>query len=336
MTLKIGFIGAGKAGCSFGKYLTVCVTEAGTNNDGSDTSSCAPQIEVAGYYSKSTESAAYAAKLTGSEQFESLEYTAASCDLIFLTVPDGNIEEVFQELVSESRKTGLSLENKIFAHLSGSLSSNILSAPVDPGISNNIDNSSVTDGFKVFSLHPACSIPNKTDAWQGLKDAVFVYEGSDECRKLIEPLLDTMGNRIGSIDPYNKTLYHAACVFLSNLGVGLAYEGQRLLESCGLEPEVSNAFFKTLFLGNAKNVAENGPVAALTGPAERNDVAVVDKHAKELSRRHEELQLRIYLNLTETLTKIAEEKHPDRKYKKLKSLLLKYKLKYHLRANSPF
>ena len=308
MTLRIGFIGAGKAGCSFGKYLSVRAVETVKATD-------TPLLDIAGYYSKSPESSAFASEITSSRQFESLVDIAEFCDLIFITVPDGQISEVLNDLVVEFNKANVDLSHKIFAHLSGSLSSEILL--------ENIDDDFVYD-YSVFSLHPACAIPNKTDAWLGLRDAVFVYEGSEKCKSLISPLLDVMGNQIGSIDPDKKTLYHAACVFLSNLGVGLAYEGHDLLTSCGMDNKTADAFLSTLFLGNAKNVAEKGPVEALTGPAERGDVSVIKKHMTELGKLKENSgskALSIYTELTEILIKIAKEKHPDRDYQDLTDLL---------------
>lgn len=60
-----------------------------------------------------------------------------------------------------------------------------------------------------------------------------------------------------------------------------------------------------LLLGNAQHVASEGTVASLTGPAERGDMATIEKHLTCLSGKTRE----VYQILNETLLRIAEEKH---------------------------
>lgn len=76
--MQISFIGAGKVGVSLGKYFM----EKGR--------------KVGGYYSLSPESAASAAKFTNTKQYNSLEEIISSSDMIFFTVPDDCISEVWE------------------------------------------------------------------------------------------------------------------------------------------------------------------------------------------------------------------------------------------------
>ena len=75
--MVIGFIGAGRTGCTLGKYLEGYVT-------------------VAGYYSRTWQSADDAATFTQSRAFCDLETLVNSCDTIFITTPDGVISEVWE------------------------------------------------------------------------------------------------------------------------------------------------------------------------------------------------------------------------------------------------
>ena len=101
--MRIGFIGAGKVGFTLGKYFAV------------------NGLDVAGYYSRNYKSAEEAAAFTCSEAFDSITRLAGICDIIFLTVTDGNIREVAESLKRAD------ISDRIICHCSGALSSEIFS-----------------------------------------------------------------------------------------------------------------------------------------------------------------------------------------------------------------
>ena len=103
VTIRIGFIGAGKVGFSLGKYFR-------DNN-----------LKVIGYYSKDLDSAKKAAEFTDSKYYDDMENLVKECDTIFITTPDGMINEIWS-CVKE-----LSIKGKIICHCSGSLSSRVFS-----------------------------------------------------------------------------------------------------------------------------------------------------------------------------------------------------------------
>ena len=78
--IRIGFVGAGKVGFSMGKFFAL----GGLN--------------VSGYFSRSVQSAREAADFTGSSCFESLGELVAASDAVFITVPDGAITRVYEQL----------------------------------------------------------------------------------------------------------------------------------------------------------------------------------------------------------------------------------------------
>ena len=100
--MQISFIGAGKVGVSLGKYFI------------------SKGRKVGGYYSLSPKSAAWAANFTNTKQYQSIEEIISSSDMIFFTVPDDKIGEVWE--VAKPYAHG-----KIIAHCSGIHSSNIFS-----------------------------------------------------------------------------------------------------------------------------------------------------------------------------------------------------------------
>ncbi|EYE88850.1 hypothetical protein Q428_05570 [Fervidicella metallireducens AeB] len=136
--MKIGFIGAGKVGCAYGRYLK----EKGLN--------------IVGFSSKNIKSAEEAADFTKSSSL-SIDSLLSESNYIFITTPDDVISQVWNQLKSFNLK-----DKKIF-HMSGSLSSEVF---------EGIDEY----GALGYSLHPIFPISDKS-AYKYLGSAVFTIEG---------------------------------------------------------------------------------------------------------------------------------------------------------------
>ncbi|MDR2486954.1 MAG: DUF2520 domain-containing protein [Clostridiales Family XIII bacterium] len=319
-TLRIGFLGAGKAGCSLGRYIVerlagACdpaapalesalagsLSPALLSGDGDSSSAhasaCTP-VKLSGYASKTYASAQVAARVTGAPAFEDAVSLLRASDILFISVPDGAIRPACESLAQACQEECLTLDGKLVGHLSGSLSSGEL-------------DSAAALGAHTFSLHPACALPDREHGWEGLPHALFAFEGEQAARERVRPLTDLLGNQVGEIGREHKTLYHAACVFLSNLGVGLAAKGLDLLSGCGLDEAFSTGLLQTLYLNNAGNVARTGPTAALTGPAERADAQTMRGHMAALTSFGDEDALRVYKEMSGVLLTLAQKKHPE-------------------------
>ena len=134
--LNIGFIGAGKVGCSIGKYLA----ESGQ----------AGALHVKGYYSRSSRSTKDAAHFTDSKAYESIAALTNECDVIFLTVPDGSIQGTWQQ-VKECEIRG-----KTICHCSGAMSSRDAFKGIEE-----------TGAFG-YSIHPLFAVSDKYNAYKEL------------------------------------------------------------------------------------------------------------------------------------------------------------------------
>ncbi|MDR1067796.1 MAG: NAD(P)-binding domain-containing protein, partial [Clostridiales Family XIII bacterium] len=153
--MRIGFIGAGKAGCSFGKFITENVRgEAGD-----------AAVSISGYYSRTFRSAEFAAELTGSRAFEHAVDLVSASDVIMLTVPDGAVAETWQMIRDLEETNG-----KTFCHMSGSLSSLVF------GGSNFAPDGR---GRCFCSLHPMLALADKELSWRKLDSAYFTFDGGD-------------------------------------------------------------------------------------------------------------------------------------------------------------
>lgn len=290
-TKKIGFIGAGKVGWSLGRHIK----ERG-----------GPAYSVHGYYSRGVDAARGAAAFAGGQAFASAEELAAGCDLLLLTVTDGQIADVWSDIsaaLTVNRERPLCV-----GHCSGSLNSEVFgSGP-----------SSCSFG----SIHPLLAVHDRERGYENFAGASFTIEGGEAFTGLAKDLLSTLGNPFCMIDAGQKTLYHAASVMVSNLVCALAYIGSETLKTCGLEEKFAKNAWRSLFLENAENIADVGPVHSLTGPVERGDAATVAQHLDKLSGDDRD----IYLLLSRRLIESAQKKNPDRDYSEL-ALLLGYEAK---------
>lgn len=273
--MNIGFIGAGKVGCSFGKYLSI------------------NGAVVSGFYSRAFADAQEAADFVeGSIAYGSITDLVQNSDVVFITVPDGVIREVWLEIAGLAEAGELDVAGKMFLHCSGACASDLMKE---------------ADSFGAFraSLHPLFAVSSKFDTYPELSKAYFSIEGSAQCRGVFVPLLERAGNTVQVIEADAKVRYHAAAVMASNQVIALYRVASNQLVQCGFTPDAAECALRPLFAGNAQHIVEDGTVAALTGPAERGDSATIAAHMSCLEGEDAE----IYRLLTNVLYDIATEKH---------------------------
>lgn len=279
--MVIGFIGAGKAGCTLGKYFV----------EGN--------ISVAGYYSKNVTSAKLAAEFTNTGYFEKLEDIVSVSDAVFITTPDGVIQDIWNSIKNYS------LKGKCICHCSGAMSSLIFS-----GINQM--------GAFGYSIHPLFAINDKLQSYRDISKAYFTIEGSKEYLEYWTEIFSKLGNKVRIISSDKKVLYHSAAVCASNLVTGLFKMASDIMEDCGFDRESSEEALMPLFVNNCLKLSDVGVKDALTGPIERNDVKTVADHINKLPQD----KLTVYREISKELLKIAQDKYPDRNYSELNSLLL--------------
>ena len=138
-----------------------------------------------------------------------------------------------------------------------------------------------------------------------MQKAFFAIEGDNGKLNEAISIVEAMGNPYQIIKTEQKVRYHAAAAMASNHVIALYRLSCDELVKCGFSSESAEKALAPLFLGNAQHVANEGTVASLTGPAERGDMATIEKHLACLSGQTRE----VYRILNETLLRIAEEKH---------------------------
>ncbi|MDO5491061.1 MAG: DUF2520 domain-containing protein [Bacillota bacterium] len=280
--MQTGFIGAGKVGCSLGRYLK----ESGVN--------------IAGYYDRSEKAAEEGAQFTASAVYDDLKVMAEACDVLFITVPDRRIHAVYEELCTYS------LDGKILCHCSGSISSQ----EAFPGARDR--------GACAYSVHPLLAVSDRFGSWQELVDAFFTLEGEEERIGEMEALLEKAGMRYQIIDPASKTLYHLAAVTASNHMLALISAAVEELVRCGFSEEDARSALTPLVTGNVRHGLEASLDRVLTGPVERGDVITLKKHLTQID---DPADRQLYMLLSGRLLKLAKRKNPDHDYTELEAFL---------------
>lgn len=276
-------IGAGKVGCSMGKYMK----EHG--------------CPVQGFYSRSLQSSEEAGTFTGTKAFKDLKTIITACNLLFIAVPDDCIGEVWQEI----RGLQPSLNGKILCHFSGSLSSAVFSGIEDTGAS-------------ACSIHPMFAFSDRFTSYQQLQDIYLTMEGNETATKVVGALFEKMGNQVLTIEPDAKALYHCSASLVSNFMIGLYEMGLGLFEKCGISREDARTLTTPLVENNVRTMLKEGTVSALTGPIERDDVKTVEKHLEALGKSSE---ANVYHDLGKYVMQVAQRKNPERDYEAVKKVL---------------
>jgi predicted short-subunit dehydrogenase-like oxidoreductase (DUF2520 family) len=297
--MKIGFIGAGKAGCSLGKYFSE--NFGGTSQSCDNISSVISdeeEYEVTGYYSLMKEEARWAADFTDSHFFEDVDELVAASDSVILSTPDGAVKKVWDGLDKSN------ISGKVICHLSGSLSSDVFSGCGDYG------------GYPI-SIHPMFAFSNKESVYKQLNQVSFTLEGQDFAVEQWKKLFSKLGNRAIAIDKEVKPKYHAAASVLSNHVIAVLQTGYEMLMDCGFSEEEARSFSQVLVRENVEHVISQGAASALTGPIERADFTTVEKHLSVLDDK----QKSMYQICGEKLVEIAKEKNPKRDYRQIEEIL---------------
>ncbi|MGM0380047.1 MAG: Rossmann-like and DUF2520 domain-containing protein [Bacillota bacterium] len=252
--MKIGFIGAGRVGKIFGKYLI---------NKG---------FNVLGYSNRSKENLKEAIKYTNTSEFSNSEIIK-NCDVIFVTVNDDNIKDALDKSISNLKD----LSNKSILHMSGAHSSKLLKNAFDKGA-------------KIYSLHPLQSFSDLDTGVKNLENTYFSIESYDKkIDKRVKSILEKLHSYF-EIESSKKDIYHmAACVF-SNYLTTLMDFGLELTSSLDIDKKDAFESMKPLIYGTLKNIENQGIEKSLTGPLARGDVDTINKHLDSFNNENKEFE----------------------------------------------
>ena len=187
---------------------------------------------------------------------------AAACDLVFLTVPDAAIAPTCRSIAWEPRHR--------VVHCGGALGLDALAGVTAAG------------GI-AGCLHPLQSFPSRSPEPERLRGIFCGVEGADPLGPLLEQMVTRFGAQPFRLEGVDRTLYHAAAVFVSNHVVALASAAGRLWTLAGLPDRLGRQALSPLLLAASANVAALELRDALTGPVARGDVGTVEAHLQALA-----------------------------------------------------
>lgn len=282
--MNIGFIGAGKVGWTLGKYFSQDA-----------------ETVIKGYYSRSTAQAA--ARFTGSRCYETMDELVEACDIIFITVPDGSIQDTWK------RVKEYDIRGKTVCHCSGAMSSQDAFSGIEEA------------GAFGYSVHPLFAVSDKYHAYRELPGVFFTLEGMESAgAREIRRILAALGNPYRTIEGKDKITYHCAAAMASNLVCGLIDQSIALMKRCGFTEAEATSALAPILTGNMSHIASEGPAASLTGPIERNDIETVRRHLDCLV---DDSEWMLYSLLSSRLIQMAQTRHPQRDYTAMSELIRK-------------
>jgi predicted short-subunit dehydrogenase-like oxidoreductase (DUF2520 family) len=160
-------------------------------------------------------------------------------------------------------------------------------------------------GATVLSVHPLQTVPTVEAAIDRLPGCAMAVTAHDEDGFAMgERLAAEAGGRPFRLPDDRKPLYHAAAVFCSNYLVAVEGLAERLFRTAGLDDPVG--MFAPLARATLDHVLDDGPAAALTGPAARGDAGTVRRNLEALAADAPEA-VPAYVALARAALDLAEE-----------------------------
>jgi predicted short-subunit dehydrogenase-like oxidoreductase (DUF2520 family) len=212
-------------------------------------------------------------------------------DLWLLAVQDANIGDVAQALAQadageQKRASAMKAEHAsaqgtlseghaewhaaIVFHCSGALGSDLL-APL------------AAQGWHCASAHCILSFATPALAVAQFAGTPCALEGDARACAALEAVFKPIGAQCFSLELEHKLIYHAAAVFATNFLPVLQQTAEEAWRAAGV-PQSLLPDLRQRLLGNAAaNIARLGPMAALTGPAAREDTVAIARQARAVT-----------------------------------------------------
>lgn len=263
--LRVGLIGAGRAGC----VIAAALARAGH--------------QVVAVNAISQQSQKRSSALIPQARFADPIDVSAEADLLLLAVPDDVLADLVSGLVaSDAIRTG-----QIVVHLSGRYGTDVL------GPAQRI-------GALCVAMHPVMTFTGAAFEVERLDGCPFGISASDEHHAVAQALVLEMGGEPQFIEPNSRALYHAALAHASNHLVTVIAQAEDLLTQAGIDSP--GQFLAPLVSASLDNVLRSGD-AALTGPVSRGDVETLGIHLTALQESIESASDRATFDAYEVLAR---------------------------------
>ncbi|MEI6696770.1 MAG: DUF2520 domain-containing protein [Bacteroidota bacterium] len=211
------------------------------------------------------------AKRVNASFTNNLDEIEQNADLYIIAIADAGISEIIKSM---------NLIDKLVVHTAGTIEMEVLK--------------SVSCNYGVF--YPLQTF-SKTDITAFDKIPVCIEANSPENARLLIELGEKLSKNVQSITSSQRKMLHISAVFSCNFSSYMHLIAHQLLT----ENQLPFDLLQPLILRTAEKVQILQPEDALTGPARRNDTAVMDEHLQLLSN-HIEFQA-IYKLISDYIVK---------------------------------
>jgi predicted short-subunit dehydrogenase-like oxidoreductase (DUF2520 family) len=212
-----------------------------------------------------------------------------AADVWMLAVPDAQIAAAAAALAhSDTAKAAPAMA----FHCSGALASSEL-APLQ------------ALGWQLASAHCLLSFATPAMAMAQFAGTPCALEGEASALSELENAFTAVGARCFALAAQHKLLYHAGAVFATNFLPVLQSTAQQLWQDSGMPADLRTQLASSLLQNAVKNILSLGPAAALTGPAARGDLALVQRQGQAVKTWNSDAG-DAYLALSALATRLAQ------------------------------
>jgi predicted short-subunit dehydrogenase-like oxidoreductase (DUF2520 family) len=267
--IKLGFIGAGPVGTTFGVRLR----EKGY-----------PVAAVADIRPEAAER--FAGLVPGCRTVKNNQALVDAVDMVFITTADDFIPRV---------SSGLKWRpGQMAVHCSGASTVRSLE-------------SARQQGAQVGSIHPCQTFAGIEQAIANLNGSTFAIEAEEPLKTTLTEMGRALGGDIVYLTSEDKVLYHTAAAMACNYVTTIVKLAADLWRNFGKTPSDAVKAYMPLLRGTLANIETAGLPKCLTGPIARGDVATVRQHLAALQRYAPQL-LPLYKELGAFTIPIGQEK----------------------------
>jgi len=267
--MKLGFIGAGPVGTTFGVRLS----EQG--------------YAVAAVADISPAAAGrFAGRVPGCRVLGNNQELADAVDLVFITTADDFIPKVSSELKWKPGHT--------VVHCSGASTVQSLEA-------------ARRQGAGVGSIHPCQTFAGIEQAIANLPGSTFAIEAEEPVKATLTAMARALRGDIVYLTSEDKVLYHAAAAIACNYFTTIVKLAADLWRNFGKTPADAIRAYMPLLRGTLANIETVGFPKCLTGPIARGDVSTIRRHLAALEKSAPEL-LTLYKELGAFTIPIGRDK----------------------------
>lgn len=206
-----------------------------------------------------------------------------------LAVPDRQIADSARQLAA------LGLPPATAFHASGALPAAEL-APLQAA------------GWHIASAHSLLSFASPHNTLAQFAGSTCALEGEAGTLRELELLYTAIGARCFTLASEHKLLYHAAAVFATNFLPVLQAQAESLWQHSGMPAGLLPELRERLLRHAVDNLLALGPAGALTGPAARGDLALVQRQGQAVTAQDGEAGA-AYAALSALARRLARDGH---------------------------